>query len=98
MNTIKDLLKVNPDTLRKEQYKALKEHAIKVLNEVQKLLRGDNLDNILNQYLSDSPAGDGMGLDNHFINFDFEPGNIYGNDLHELIVTLKELSLTERSK
>lgn len=90
MTNIKKLLAVNPDTLRSEQYCALKEHGLNVLKNVIKLLENDEI-NEIDKLLSYSPAGDDMGTSVHYINFDFSSDEYSDNDIGDFLRKLDSL-------
>ena len=68
MKAIDDIMKLQPETLAKEQYKALKQHTLETLNEVVQLIKSENYDKI-GEYVSFSRSGDGYGDDNYYIEF-----------------------------
>jgi len=90
MKTIKELLSINPDTLKNEQYLELKNHAKSILTRIIGLLDSDRLDDI-ESFMQESPAGDGYGLDNYYINFNFSDSE-YGDDIECLLNKLKSLT------
>lgn len=91
LNNIKleQLLKTTPETLATEQYAALKEHVIKTLNTVLKAIDNDVGYSVIVKMTSDSPAGDGMGCDNSFINFGFSEGEPL--DIMDVVSRLEKL-------
>lgn len=73
MSDISDIMSINANNLRTRQYLALKSHILETLNRVTKAIEEDRLGDIESE-LSFSPAGDGYGCDNHFIDFNWEKG------------------------
>lgn len=84
-----DQLKLTPESLAKVQLDALKAHAVGILNTVSKFIQSEEWDKI-NSMLKKSPAGDGTGMDNCFIDFKFS-GVDSGDDIYELTSKLKHL-------
>lgn len=68
MKNIDDIMKLQPETLALEQYKALKQNTLEILNEVTQLIKNEKYDKI-GDYVSPSRAGDGYGDDNYYIDF-----------------------------
>lgn len=72
-----------------EKYKEeLKMHAIKILERVKQLIQKEKLDE-LKEMIRFSPAGDGYGRDNYFIDFgsDGDGDAVDINDIIELMET-----------
>lgn len=63
-----DLLTIDTTTLRQRQADALKQHVIEKLEKVINLMKLGQLDKVKEE-TAFSPAGDGWGVDNYFINF-----------------------------
>ena len=85
---IREILKVTPESLAETQHKQLKEYIINVLTTVLKLIENEDYDTV-SKYTNSSPAGDGYGLDNDFI--DFKLGDQYGTDILSAVSKLKSL-------
>ena len=66
-----ELLGINANNLRQKQYVAYKAHVLGILDEIRNTIRQDGDPNRLMKHVMYSPAGDGMGMDNHVINFGF---------------------------
>jgi uncharacterized protein (UPF0297 family) len=89
---LEQLLKTTPETLAIEQHDALKAHVINVLESTLQAVR-DEYYNAIQKMTMDSPAGDGMGCDNNFINFGYEdnkPLDIY--EVMERLIELKKIA------
>lgn len=82
------IMDLNIENLAKEQYNYLKDHTIKTLLNVIEDLENDNFKS-LEKRLVWSPAGDGMGEDNYYINFGYKEG--METDLHEIIDEMASL-------
>lgn len=67
------ILDTSIEQLREDQLKALREHFCGVLEEIRNLFMEEKYQEISDKYVAWSPAGDGMGDDNHFINFYWHP-------------------------
>jgi hypothetical protein len=77
-----------PKDIATLQHKKLKDYAVSKLRQVADLLEAEMFDDIRG-YLANSPAGDGYGSDNEYINF----GGLHDTDMDigELMTTLKML-------
>lgn len=93
---LEQLLKTTPETLAMEQYAALKEHVIKTLKKVLEAIENDTPYLDVEKLTSYSPAGDGMGLDNSFINFGFSENEPL--DIMEVVDRLAELRTISKKK
>ena len=84
---LKRLMNINPSSLAEAQAKALKKHILDTLATVSYHIERGAYGVVLED-LVESPAGDGHGTDNFYINFGYtmEP-----MDLAETIEKLKEL-------
>ena len=85
---IKELLNTRPEQLAEKQFVALKGYSIGMLKSVVKLLETEQFDEA-RKYLAESPAGDGYGLDNSYIDFNFIGNG--GDDISEVIDKLEQL-------
>lgn len=86
---LNELLKTSPEGLAELQFKELKSHVLHVLDRAQEYVRSENFDKAVGMCLY-SPAGDGHGSDNNFI--DFAPkGNNDGWDFVEVCEKLNQL-------
>jgi hypothetical protein len=89
---LEQLLKTTPETLAVEQHDALKAHVINVLERTLNAVR-DEYYTAVSNFAQFSPAGDGMGYDNHFINFGYnekEPLDIV--EVMERLIELKKIA------
>jgi hypothetical protein len=82
---LKELMKVDVENLRLKQNEAIKEHIISTLHQVITLVSKDKFKEV-EQLLEHSPAGDGMGSENNFINFKFDECSL---DILEIINLIK---------
>lgn len=89
---LKKLLKITPETLAKEQHDALRDACIDRLESIIKLLRSGEYDKV-NGMLGFSPAGDGHGTDNHYIDFEdlLPDADQNGVDISTVLSKLKRL-------
>lgn len=86
------LMCINVNTLRLEQYNALKQHAIDVLKDIIKDLNNDDLKHIQDYSMLYSPSGDGGGYENHFIFFNWVDDETDESiDLYDFIEIMKKL-------
>lgn len=92
MNNIQEILSIDVDNLKDKQYKALKNHVTDVLNKFLHNLENDDLKACFDM-LDYSPAGDGYGCDNNFIDFKWEsaPDVRDGYDIGVLLDMLAKL-------
>ena len=67
----KEIMKVSIDNLAQKQLEFLKEHNINVLKNIISLIEEENFEKI-NKFVANSPAGDGYGEDNYYIDFSYE--------------------------
>ena len=66
----KEIMKVSVDNLARMQLDFLKEHSIKILNDIIICIQNENFEAI-EDYCSNSPAGD-LGEDNQYIDFGYD--------------------------
>lgn len=88
-----DIMSIDVDNLKQKQHDALKNHAINILKDVIELLETENYSEIQNKFLEHSPAGDGYGEDNCYINFGLSGMNGEPLDLDEVIDKLNYLKI-----
>ena len=84
------ILDTDINKLREDQYKALKEHIISVLDDIRNKVLHNDFQGIYNNFIEYSPSGDDMGLDNHFINFSWNDTDVL--DIDDVLCKLKDLS------
>ena len=65
---VKTIMEIDVDNLKQKQLEALKNHTINILETIIDHIQLSEFDEVRN-YLDFSPAGDGYGKDNYFINF-----------------------------
>lgn len=90
--TLAELLAIDTTTLRQCQADALKRHIIEKLEKIIRLVKFNRFDE-LKEVTRFSPAGDGWGCDNNYINFGIpELGEEWENlDIAEVCLKLQEL-------
>ncbi|WP_010497812.1 hypothetical protein [Paenibacillus elgii] len=90
---LKTLMNTRPEELAKVQYSAFKSHVISILEQTIQNIYDENYVSILDKLVY-SPAGDGYGCDNHFINFSYDQDNIDNAiDLYEAVEKLQSLKI-----
>lgn len=85
---IKEILKMTPENLAKEQHDTLKKAVVDKLNTIARLINNEQYLKVSDFYLESSPSGDCMGCDNEYIDF----SDIYGEDIGDVIEKLIHLS------
>lgn len=90
MKNIDEIMKLQPETLAQEQYRALRQHTLETLNEIAQLIKNEKYDKI-RDYVSFSASGDGYGSDNHYIDF-------YYGDIVDTVDRLKCLKIASEGK
>ena len=77
---IDEIMKIDVSNLAETQFNALKKHVIEKLVKVADIINrsrpGDSVVDKVEKMVSFSPAGDGYGLDNHFIDFGYGGENL----------------------
>lgn len=89
MDNLDDIMSINVDNLKQKQLAALKAHVLAKLSQIH-ILIGQNKFNEVKEYLIHSPAGDGYGDDNYYINFGWELNS--NLDLCEVLEKMEGLS------
>lgn len=79
-----------PEDLPKMQYEAARKHTINILEEVLELVKEGRYDDVLENYLSASPAGD-YGTYNEYICFQYDDTSNQGMDIAEMMGLLNNL-------
>lgn len=92
----------NPETLVNTKYKeAIKKETIKHLKHITKLIENDEYKSVFD-LLTFSPAGDGYGLENYYIDFAFlDPDtdkNVLSDDIQDLNDVINILKDTNTNK
>ena len=90
------LMNCTPEDLPRLQYEAARKHTITILEEVLELVKEGRYDDIVENYLSSSPAGDGYGTYNEYICFQYDHTSNQGMDISQMMELLS--SLRKRSK
>lgn len=89
--TIKELLITKPHDLARKQHDALKEHTIAKIKGFLQMIQNEQYETAESE-LAHSPAGDGYGSDNDYLDFS-ETGM---DDIGEVLATLKALKTTSK--
>ena len=92
---LNDILNLDIKNLSNKQYDALKEHTIKILEEVISYLKLDDLQGVYD-LLEFSPDGDGWGAENYFINFTYNSEPMDLNDIIDLMSRLKNIEIKRK--
>ena len=87
----KDIMNVSIENLAVAQFNFLKEHGETILRKALYLFETNDYEE-LKKMLEFSPAGDGYGENNYFINFAYEEDRVM--DISELISKLEMLNET----
>ena len=82
------ILDTNIEKLKQDQSKALKEHITNIFNDILAKINEGKYQEVVDKYLEFSPAGDGFGDDNYFINFSW---NEERKDISDVLEMLAEL-------
>lgn len=77
--------------LKTKQFEAVKQHVLNKIKEVESHIINDDFSKVLGM-LAFSPAGDGYGCDNYFVNFKYDNNDNTHLDLSDMIDLLKNLS------
>ena len=91
---IGDILKLTPQNLAEKQFYALKKHAINKLETIRSCIEREMFDEA-GKMTSYSPAGDYMGSEVNYIDFDFGKEE---NDIGMLLDTLRLLKKLKDAK
>ena len=83
-----NILDTNIEKLKQDQSKALKEHITNIFNDILAKINEGKYQEVVDKYLEFSPAGDGFGDDNYFINFSW---NEERKDISDVLEMLAEL-------
>ena len=94
-STLKDVLGIDPTEIYAKQYAALKAHGIQILVKITTAMENDD-HNIIRECLSNSPAGDDMGVDNSFIDFKFSKDGY--DDIEDFMTMLYDLKTKATKK
>lgn len=84
---IREIMEIDIDNLVRKQHEAVKNHVIGILQEIINLVKEEKYEEIQDKLIY-SPAGDGYGEDNHYINFSYRNGE---KDIKEILEELKKL-------
>lgn len=89
-----NILDVDINTLQEEQLKELKRHIIEVLNNIAKAIEKEDF-KFIKDNMEFSPAGDGYGEDNHFIDFSWGGPTM---DIGDIVEKMEGLRKTINSR
>ena len=73
-----------------EKHNVVKNHTLNILKSIVDCIEKEEYSSIMD-YLAYSPAGDGYGNDNYFINFNLFERNPDGTDIREITSILSNL-------
>lgn len=82
----KTIMDINIGNLKAKQYEFLKGHTLNILEGIIDDLKNDKFDDIRKK-MKFSPAGDGYGSDNYYINFSYNETSM---DLLDIINKMEE--------
>lgn len=88
--SIKDIMSINVNNLKKTQHTALKAFTIDILKTMIVNIENDNYVDAM-AMLFDSPAGDGYGLDNRCISFNYTYDDDNIIDIGDILDKLQSL-------
>lgn len=83
----KTIMDINIENLKEKQYEFLKEHTLNILEGIIDDLNNDKFDDIKKK-MKFSPAGDGYGDNNYYINFSYNETSM---DLFDIVNKMEEL-------
>lgn len=83
----KTIMDISVENLKEKQYEFLKGHTLNILEGIIDDLKNDKFDDIKKK-MKFSPAGDGYGSDNFYINFSYNETSM---DLLDIIDAMEEL-------
>ena len=91
--TLAQIMAMDINNLKQKQYLAFKEHVLKILEMFHDVIKEEQDLDILSPLVNYSPAGDGMGCDNYYIDFGYkdENGDRIKLDINDVIHTLENL-------
>lgn len=86
---IKELMQIDVGNLIERQHEGLKRYVVDRLKEITELIHLEQYDKV-DSRLQNSPAGDGYGFDNEYINFNYDGCD---RDIAEVISELENLKM-----
>lgn len=86
--SIEKIMSINVNTLSEMQFRELKQFTTDRLNKITRLIAQEQFDEVY-EFLAGSPAGDGYGAENTYIDFGIPKTNM--EDIGDVIDKLKEL-------
>lgn len=86
---IKQLMQIDVDNLIQKQHDGLKEYVVNRMKEITELINLEMYDKV-DSKLKNSPAGDSYGLDNNYINFNYDG---IDRDISEVLSELENLKM-----
>lgn len=93
MVDIKEMLSLKPENLAAQQHEALKQYVVQKIKDFNQLINSEKYEEALN-LLANSPAGDGYGCDNEYLDFS-ETGS---EDIGCILRKLKSLQHMSKKK
>lgn len=88
--TLKEIMDINPDDLKLQQANAMKRYVLGKLDELRDHIENDRI-NAAREMLEFSPAGDGYGSDNYYLDLDYTGNRQEGFDLYDAMDVMEEL-------
>lgn len=85
---VSEIMQIDVENLKEKQLEALKEHTVKILKDVIKCVENNEFEKI-EKMTCYSPSGDGYGLDNSYINFAYDNGEL---DIMQMVERMQCLS------
>lgn len=85
---IKDIMEIDVENLKEKQLTALKSHVTNRLIAIIAHIENNEFEEV-KKYLVYSPAGDGYGCDNYYINFAYDEEEL---DLQEILDKMEYLN------
>ena len=93
---VNSVMSIDPKNITEKQYEVLREYTISVLEDALNLIKEEKYDDVRLDY---SPAGDGYGKDNAYIDFRFSQADRNGyveiediGDVLEELIRLKKIN------
>lgn len=95
---LKELMQTSVENLAEKQHDKLKQHVLNIINKLELYIDNEQYDKVEDMTFS-SPAGDGYGLDNNCINFDYGNKNQYREGILDIMEVVEDLqNLKEKSQ
>lgn len=82
------IMDIDINNLKQKQYEFLYKHIEKIFNGILKDLKKEDLQSVYNKLIF-SPAGDGWGTENYYINFSYKKDEEM--DLYDILEKMSDL-------